>query len=194
MIFDIILIGPMRTGKSTLAKLLAKRLSLPQASIDDKGMAYYRKAGLDWACFHEIRRVQGELAAYQYFERFLPAAVEWHLEGNRGSVIDLGAGHTVYWAPSDAQRVADTLSPYANVVLVLPSADLEESAAVLRKRTRKIAWLDAIRKQEGFDLNERFLRHEANFRLARHTVYTQRKSPKEACSDLLDRVAVQPGE
>jgi adenylate kinase family enzyme len=32
---DIILIGPVRTGKTTISQLLAERLGLPQIALDD---------------------------------------------------------------------------------------------------------------------------------------------------------------
>ena len=39
---DIILIGPVRTGKSTVGKLLARELRQPQVSLDDERRRYYR--------------------------------------------------------------------------------------------------------------------------------------------------------
>ena len=82
------------------------------------------------------------------------------------------------------------LAPYRNVVLLLPSPDLDESAAVLRARTSGIAWLERIREQNGFDLNERFLRHRSNFDLAKHIVYTQNKSPQETRDEILKLLAL----
>ena len=34
-IADIVLLGPVRAGKSTVGRLLAQRLDLPQISIDE---------------------------------------------------------------------------------------------------------------------------------------------------------------
>ena len=42
---DIILIGPIGTGKSTLGRLLAAKLGLPQVSMDDVRWDYYREIG-----------------------------------------------------------------------------------------------------------------------------------------------------
>jgi ATPase subunit of ABC transporter with duplicated ATPase domains len=44
---DIVLIGPVRAGKSTQGKLLAKRLGLPQVSLDEVRYGYYKEIGYD---------------------------------------------------------------------------------------------------------------------------------------------------
>lgn len=46
-ISDIILIGPISTGKSTLGKLLAHKLGIPQCSMDDVRLNYYKEINYD---------------------------------------------------------------------------------------------------------------------------------------------------
>ncbi len=53
---DIVLIGPVRTGKSTLGRLLAQALGLPQVSLDEIRLRYYKEIGFDEALAAEIRR------------------------------------------------------------------------------------------------------------------------------------------
>ena len=43
----IILIGPLGAGKSTIGHLLAKKLGLPQCSVDDVRWKYYEEIGYD---------------------------------------------------------------------------------------------------------------------------------------------------
>ena len=59
---DIILIGPVRTGKSTLGKLLAEKLGLPQVSLDDLRWKYYGEIGYDEDLAQEFRKQGGFLA------------------------------------------------------------------------------------------------------------------------------------
>jgi hypothetical protein len=188
IITDIVLIGPMQAGKSTLGKLLAEKLVLPQASLDAVGWKYYTEAGLDPARARFLRETEGELSVYRYFEQFLLPALERHLRESRNCVIDLGAGHSVYWEAADFAHAQQLLAPYRNVVLILPSPDLDESAAILRERTSQIAWLNNIRRQNGFDMNERFLRHHSNFDLAKYIVYTKGKTPPETRDEILSLV------
>ena len=54
LISDIVLIGPVRSGKSTLGKLLAQRLNLPQVSIDELRWRYYKEVGYDEALAREF--------------------------------------------------------------------------------------------------------------------------------------------
>jgi adenylate kinase family enzyme len=52
---DIVLIGPVRSGKSTVGRLLAERLGLPQVSLDSQRWQYYKEIGYDEDLAREIR-------------------------------------------------------------------------------------------------------------------------------------------
>ncbi len=56
---DVVLIGPMGAGKSTLGKLLAANLGRPQVSLDAVRWGYYREIGFDEAAQREIRCARG---------------------------------------------------------------------------------------------------------------------------------------
>src|SRR5512141_136935 len=92
MIDDIVLIGPVRAGKSTIGKLLAQRLGLPQVSLDAGRRRYYAECGYDEALAKEIRTRGGFLALFLYWQLFDAHAVERLLEEHRRCVIDFGAG------------------------------------------------------------------------------------------------------
>jgi hypothetical protein len=53
---DIVLIGPVRAGKSTLGKLLADRLGLPQVSLDVLRVVYYKEIGFDEVHAQNLRK------------------------------------------------------------------------------------------------------------------------------------------
>ncbi len=55
MFSDIILIGPVSTGKSTLGKLLAQRLGLPQCSMDEFRLTYYKEINYDEDLARQLR-------------------------------------------------------------------------------------------------------------------------------------------
>jgi shikimate kinase len=178
---DVILIGPMHAGKSTLGRLLAERLGLPQVSMDDVRWAYYKEIGYDEKRSEELRAEGGFLAVYRYWKPFEAYAVERLLAEHRNCVIDFGAGHSVYEDDAQFARIQQILAPYENVVLVLPSPDPEESVQILYER--------GGRPGEGeFDFTEHFVKHHSNHDLARHVVYTQGKSPEETCEEIMCRI------
>jgi hypothetical protein len=188
---DIVLIGPMRAGKTTLGGLIAARLRQPQTvSLDILGGLYAQEAGFDLARAAQIQATEGPLGFLRYSRQFYPYAVERVLQDYPGRVIDFGAGHSVYDEPAQFERLQQTLALYPNVVLVLPSPDLDESARILRERGahKPNQFQDEFRVRHGFDLNEYFLRHPSNFVLAKHVVYTVGRSPEESRDEILTRV------
>lgn len=178
MISDIILIGPIGTGKSTLGKLLAEKLGLPSRSMDELRWDYYKEIGFDNAVQNEIGEREGFLGVYRYWKPFEAHAVERLLAEHHNCVIDFGGGHSVYEDDELFARVQQILAPYPNVVLILPSADLDESVQILRERNGENV-------PDGFDLNAHFVKHHSNHDLAKFVVYTKGKSPEATRDEIL---------
>jgi hypothetical protein len=175
---DIILIGPVGTGKSTLGKLLAEKLGLPQCSMDDLRWDYYKEIGFSEEEQNQILEKEGFIGMARYWKPFEAHAVERLLSEHHNCVIDFGAGHSVFEDDALFARVAAALQPYENVVLVLPSPDLDESVAMLRERN----W-DGL--ADGFDFHEHFVKHHSNHGLAKKMVYTKGKSPEETRDEII---------
>lgn len=175
---DIVLIGPIGAGKSTQGKLLSEHLHLPQCSMDDLRWDYYDEIGYDKTLAQQKRDAGGMEAVTEYWKPFEAYAVERLLTEHRDCVIDFGAGHSVYGDEALFKRVQQALKPYTNVVLLLPSPEIEESRQILRQRNRD-------RPSDIAIANEYFLQHPANAQLAKHTVYSHRNSPKVTCADIL---------
>jgi adenylate kinase family enzyme len=187
---DIILIGPLRAGKSTLSRLLAQKLKVPQVSLDDARWVYYKEIGYDEAFAREIRQKGGFLALAFYWKLFDAYTVERVLIEHRQCVIDFGAGASVYENVELFARVQQALAAYPNVVLLLPSPDPAESIRVLNERTQDLVGTFS----QGFNWNEYFVRHPSNYALAKHVVYTQDKTPDETCDEILSRVRAENTE
>jgi hypothetical protein len=175
---DIILIGPMDTGKSTQGKLLAEKLGLPQCSMDELRWPYYKEIGFDEAEQEQIRAREGICGVYRYWKPFEAHAVERLLSEHQNCIIDFGAGHSVFEDDALFARVAAAVQPYENVVLLLPSPDLDESVALLKQR----GW-DGM--ADSFDFHEHFVKHHSNHSLAKKVVYTKGKSPEETRDEIL---------
>ncbi len=178
MISDIVLIGPIRTGKSTLGKLLAEKLGIPQCSMDDLRWDYYKEINYDEQLANSLREKEGFLGIYRYWKPFEAYAVERLLSEHSNCVIDFGGGHSVYEDNELFKRVQKVLEPYINVVLILPSPDLEESIQILNERNGGIV-------NNGLDFNVHFIKHHSNHDLAKFVIYTKDKSPEEARDEIL---------
>ena len=178
MATDIILIGPMGAGKSTVGKLLSEKLRLPQYSMDALRFDYYKEIGYDEELAKQLREKEGFPGIYQYWKPFAIYALERLLSEYKNCVIDLGAGHSVYEDEELFTRAQQALSPYNNVVLILPSPNLEESIQILNDR-------NCSRPVDALKFNEHFIKHHSNYDLAKITVYTKNKSPEGTLYEIL---------
>lgn len=133
----VILIGPVNAGKSTIAPPLAARLGVGQVSLDEVCWGYFQEAGYDESVARQHFKRGGQDGALEYVSQFYPSAVERIVVEHPRSVIELGAGHSVYDDPDQLVRVKTSLAPYPNVVLLLPSPDTDESIAILNARLGK---------------------------------------------------------
>jgi shikimate kinase len=175
---DIILIGPMGAGKSTVGGLLAQRLGMSQISMDDVREAYYREIGYNSDLAGRLHQEHGFEGLYRYWKPFEIYALERILADHHDCVIDLGAGHSVYEDAEQFRRAKAALAPYANVMLLLPSPELEQSLRILDARTGYTADM-------GFNINRHFLTHYSNQELATITVYTGGRTPEQTCGEIL---------
>ncbi len=96
-------------------------------------------------------------------------------------MIDLGGGHSVYEDDSFFARARPALAPYENVVLLLPSPDLDESVRLLTERTGPC-------ESGGVDFHEHFVKHHSNRDLAKIVVYTKDRTAEAIRDDILGRV------
>lgn len=179
---DIILIGPVRTGKSTLGKLLSEKLARPQISLDDLRWKYYREIGYDDTLAKTIRHQGGFLALVLYWQLFDAHAVERVLAEHCNCIFDFGAGAGASESQENMARVRLALAPYPNVILILPSPDTDETLQILKAR-------DVHPPADlNFDFNRHFLERGFYQRLAKHTVFTRGKLPEETRDEILGLV------
>ena len=185
----IILIGPLGAGKTTVGHLLAEKLGLPLCSVDDVRSAYYQKVGYDETLASQIAAsgqvIQGVLSYSKPFEAQL---IEQVLADHHG-VIDFGASNSVYDDKDLFTRVENALAPYPNVILLLPSPDLDESVEILKNRlTRMLTEAGKEFTDELFELNKYFVKHPSNYQLAKLVIYTKDKTPDKICAELVEKL------
>ena len=177
----VILIGPVGAGKSTIGGLLAQSLHLPEIALDELRWGYYKEIGWDPEVQRQIGETEGFAGVYCYWKQFEIHAVERVLAEHSDCVIHFGAGHSVYEDASYFARAAACLKPYANVVLLLPSPDLDESVALLSARTGNTL--------DGVEVVRHLVTHHSSHDLAKLTVYTEGKTPEQTRDEILRHLA-----
>jgi shikimate kinase len=92
----LILIGPMRAGKSTQGLLVSEALGRTRVAMDAVRWDYYKEIGWSVDRQNEIWKTEGLGAVLRYWKPFEIHAVERLLADYPDCVIDFGAGHSVY--------------------------------------------------------------------------------------------------
>ena len=174
----IILIGPMGTGKSTIAKILVNKMEdIDRIPLDSKGQL----KGL-----YERRN---KFSNFKNFEFVLTGTVLSSL--NKPHVIDFGAGHSMYRDKRLKEQMKKMCNQFKNVILLLPSKDKDISRKILLER-RNIP-LGSHKDKE----NWYFLTAPDNYELATDIVYEEGKTPEEVSEEIIQLVkskAIDIGE
>lgn len=184
----VVLIGPTCAGKTTQSELLARRLGLPAICLDEIAEPYYEASGFGHEVIARLLNEQGFLATYRQHGRGMAYATERMLAEYDRGILDLGAGHSHFQEPELFERVRRALAPCPNVVLLLPSPDLDESVRIIRARNlaeRGWDWSDG-----GYDFIEHWIKDPCNHELAKQTIYTEGRSAEAVCDEIVGRLAV----
>ena len=183
----IILIGPMSVGKSTIAKLISSKLSIPRFELDDVRQRFYTEIGYSESHASKIVGEKGMKELIKYWKPFEAYAVERAIDEFGNCVVDFGAGHSVYEDPKLFARVEKVLEPIKHVILILPSPDLDRSVEIVNQRFSDLLVRDVGKiDHELLQLNEFFVRHPSNHLLAKKTIYTEDKKPAEIADEIIN--------
>lgn len=192
MAASIILIGPIGTGKTTIAGLLASRLGWMSIDLDDLRMDYYAELDYDAAYAESLQANDNWHTIGHYWKPFEVHGVERVLaDFPSDHVIAFGAGNSVYDDPELFERAQKALAPFPHTVLLMPAPEIETSAAILRDRiSARMPQLSPTSLDYLTTLNLEFMSSPSNARLAKQTVYTGGQTPEQSCDAILRLVGV----
>jgi adenylate kinase family enzyme len=185
---NIIIIGPVGAGKSTQGQLLAKALNKRSFSLDNIANEYYEASSFSLSQFQEAKKEKGYLEAYQLWCPALAYAAQQVIKDYPDCVIDFGAGHSHYEDEFLFRGVKKALAHCPNIILLLPSSDLDRSVSLLRQRSieeRKRDWV-----HDGYDFIEHWVKDYCNHDLATVTIFTEGKTPEQTRDDILKAVSI----
>ena len=164
---SIILIGPSGAGKSDVAEELKKITGMKRKCIDDVSWEL-RKNGVD-----------KKFRNRQEFNLFmLRSVMEDAKRSGEPGICDFGAGHSVYRDPKLFAEAKKLLGKFKNIVLLLPSADPNESLRIMNARS----------KARDISDNKFFLESPCNRELATITIYGNGRTQKEIAEAILEYI------
>ena len=162
----IILIGPMGTGKSTIAKLLASQIEDEQRiSLDSKGQ------------LEGLYKREKSFNNFKNFEFVLTGTVLSSL--HRPYIIDFGAGHSIYEDEKLRNKMKIMCSEFKNIILLLPTKNNEENRKILSERRN---FKEGSHKGQD---NWHFITAPNNYELATDIVYEDGKTSEEVLNEIL---------
>jgi len=175
---NIIFIGPIGAGKSTISEMVGKELSMPAYSLDaEEHLA--ASLGYDVEHYKGMQEEKGLSEAYEYrrsfYDRLVPLFLKAHPEG----VLDLGGGHPIVPDSKKQEEIKKALAPYPHVFLLMPTPDAEESLKILRQRNQLAS--------DEEDLNELYFRdgNRTFWDIAKFPIYTEGKTPKQTLDEII---------
>jgi len=174
---EIILLGPVAVGKTSIAKLISEKINKPVISLDDLRFDYYKEIGYDHNHMKELHEKAGIMAIFQYGKIFDAYSIERILEDHHNCIFDFGGGNIVSGYDFDLNRIKKALEPYENIVFLVPSLDNEETLNFIYKR-RDI-------KPSDRELIEYLVYNHSNYEIAKHTVLVKGKTPEEVCDEII---------
>lgn len=177
----IILIGPMATGKSTVAKELAKITKLRRVPMDHVRWYYYIQDGFDVVYDESLDSFTERV---EYWKEFEAKAVRKIVTEFPGSIIDFGAGHSHFPKEEHFKIAKDALAPFQNIFLLLPSESKDESLEICNQRLQERSKREL--KESEVQVNKNFIFHSSNYDLAKHIVYTKDKKPQETAQEIIE--------
>lgn len=168
---SILLIGPMGTGKSTVSKKLNELTGFSIVSLDDQEQL---------SKFYEHKN---DFKNFKDFEFYLTSSVLTSI--NEPTIIDFGAGHSVYENPIMFYEMQKLIKKFQNVELMLPSESIDETLKILNQRMISRDDCDAT---ITFDTNKHFIENHCNYELATDIVYTHNMTPEEIANVILNKI------
>lgn len=176
---NVVLIGPVAVGKSTVAEQLSQLLGLPFVKMDDYRLAYYREIGYEDDFKTSILEKEGWSGVMHYWKVFDAYSVERLVIDYPGHILDMGGGSTYCVFPEDLQRLKKAFKK-SSVFLLLPYSDKNKSLTYLNKRT---GW-----KKTGRNINRDILDNGSNEILASHIIYTAGKTPWQLAKEIANHI------
>ncbi len=179
----ITITGPRSVGKSTISKIVAKKLRLKYYSSDEIGEKALKKhGGLDKVIKSNIIGKFIKKGAYNLIR-------EVYKKDN--FVFDISGGSVSSRKYAEAsEKVRETAKKKSIVIGLLPSKNVKESIKILFEREKRRGHFKDMNEKELYKkVNEDFKRFPPIFKkLCKFIIYINNKSPKKIAQEIIDNL------
>lgn len=153
----------MCVGKTTMAKLLRKKLNMNNISLDNKEQLKY------------LYQNTNNFKNQEQFNLYLVKTIISNLKSP--TIIDFGANHSIYDDINDFKKIKNILKDFKNIILLIPSSNTLESIEILAKRKKELLSTKPY--------NQKPITSPCNYTLATITIYTKNKTEEQTLKEIL---------
>lgn len=173
---NIIVIGPIAAGKSTVCKSISDKTGMKHVDIDKLRGEIYPQLGYSEKEALEEERKAGIKGWYMYQKPYELAISKKLLLESANSVISFGGGHSVYHDEKHIKEFVDLMDKEPYVFLLTPCVDLVDATQILNER---------ISDDDEKELNPLFVKSETNKEVAKFIIYTEGKTIEDVVEEII---------
>lgn len=134
---EIILVGPICSGKTTIAKRLSRKLKIPHFNVDKVKNYFFHDLGYDNEAAESAYLKNGIKELYNYNKIFEFETIKKILSTYNNCIFDIGAGFLLYEDENMQNEIFKILSAFSNKIMILPNPDIDKSIEILNLRMHK---------------------------------------------------------
>lgn len=187
---QIILIGPLATGKSSIASELSAKTGMLNHPIDKLKWYYRHKNGYDLYKSTQLLKSQGFSALLNYAKHYFGVMDIKSILNRFEGIIDLGASDTNCFDLKQQSDIINLMKPYENIFLILPCKKKLETIKILEERLYRRYQNDALKFpviESYLEMNKNFVNSQTNKLIAKHVIYTNNKSISQISLEILNK-------
>lgn len=186
---QIILIGPLAVGKSTIALALSEMLNIKNFPVDRLKWYYRLKNGYDLAHGTKILTESGFLSLIEYANNYFGLEEIIEIFSSFEGIIDLGATD-IYSQDKHIQvKLIEFFTKFTNIILILPSSSVKESNTILSERLFERLKDNKLKfpvLESYISANEIMIESGIYQRVSKKIVYTNNRSVQEVCTEIIN--------
>ena len=172
---NVVIMGPIGVGKSTIGQILAERTGKAFIDLDEQRSRFYAETDYSNEKAERLYLLKGIRGWYRYQKPYELYSVRRILEEAKDSIIAFGGGQSDYEDEAQKNEFYGLMAPVAHSFLLLPFPDANASLKLLSGR---------IGKDEK-KLNRRFICSETSRSVAKHIIYTGEKTPGQIADEMM---------